>query len=164
MAFSVLTRINTSLHAEPTPTASLLPALLWPLMKERWKRRLLFNTIDLQIRSDLSAVLLGLFFLSVRSFYAQRYPWKCPSDAARPTASDLIYLFKEGIEESGRAVTFQSIHQCKGRFPLETRGNSSRALSAPTWSSGKSENGSCESNVLHTCSIQRLRRCRQSWL
>lgn len=36
------------------------------------------------------------------------------------SASDLIYLFKEGIEEGGRAVTFQFIHQCKGPFPLET--------------------------------------------
>lgn len=47
-------------------------------------------------------------------------PWKCPSAATRPTSSDLIYLFKVEIEESGRAVTFQSIHQCKGQFPLET--------------------------------------------
>lgn len=43
-----------------------------------------------------------------------------PSAPTHPMASDLIYLFKEGIEERRRAVTFKSIHQCKGQFPLET--------------------------------------------
>lgn len=90
------------------------------LMRERQKRHLLFNTIDLQIQSDLSTVLLGLFFACVWRVYVQPYPLKCPSAVTHPMASDLIYLFEEGIEESGRAVTSRSIHQRKGQFPLET--------------------------------------------
>lgn len=34
-------------------------------------------------------------------------------------------------------VTFQSIHQRKGLFPLETRVIPTQLLSAPAWSSGK---------------------------
>lgn len=55
----------------------------------------------------------------MQKFYVRSVPLKCTAAASHPKASDLIYLFKEGIEESRRAVTSQAIYQCKGQSPLE---------------------------------------------
>lgn len=44
-----------------------------------------------------------------------------PHATVHPIAPDLIYQFKEEIEESWKDVTICFINQCKGRFSPETQ-------------------------------------------